>query len=569
MEKINQYISVVEKAFSTAAPNFSNQESVKKATANKDDLGAQLRKDSYIKVPFVGDFNAGKSSLLNAMLGVDLLPTNILPETAVSYELYYDTLEKLEVWEDDRLVQTTGLSQIKNLNLTPKNFVKVYINNDFVKSQFDRNIVIVDMPGIDSGIEAHNNAILHYIQDGNYFVLLTDAEGGTLRQTAINFIDEVKKYGADVAVVISKVDKKSVEDIPGIKATVEKIARLYVGSDAKVATSSAVNKDFAGVMDILNSIDSEQIIKTKYEPLVKGLINGYISELQLQMQLLLQDKSHFEDKIQKLKEEKENAINRLRRKSESAQSVEGSADDILNDIAAALRAKAGYLATLLYNGQDMNVFKQELLTIIRPVIVTSFKREITEYQDVIGQAVQEFSANADEILNDKDNKALAGAEELVGNLVGKDVLEGLLKKGLDKLAERFVNYKGLGLLFKTLGKVIGPVVTIAINIIPDILRLIFGKSKEQKISELSEKISSTVISKIVEAMRPQMEEMIREQRGQVDDNLKQLIESETQKYDDNIRAIQQQQQLEKEAAAKKVAELQECVGKLNTLAQEL
>ena len=70
-------------------------------------------------------------------------------------------------------------------------------------------------------------------------------------------------------------------------------------------------------------------------------------------------------------------------------------------------------------------------------------------------------------------------------------------------------------------------------------------------------------------MRPQMEEMIREQRGQVDDNLKQLIESETQKYDDNIRAIQQQQQLEKEAAAKKVAELQDCVGKLNALTQEL
>ncbi len=565
MEKVNQFIGIIEKAFSTATPNFSNQESVNKATTDKDELEAQLRKDSYVKVPFVGDFSAGKSSLINAMLGVDFLPTDILPETAVSYELYYSPTEKLEVWEDDKLQKTVSLSEIKYLQLNPKDLVKVYINNEFIKGLFDRNIVLVDMPGIDSGIEAHNNAILHYIQDGTYFFLLTDAEGGTLRQSALNFIDEVKKYGASVAVVISKIDKKPAEEIPNIKATVEKIAKLYVGDDVKVATSSAVDKNFSEVTDILNNIDSEKIIEQKYEPLVKGLINGYIAELQLQIKLLLQDKSHFEEKIQQLKDEKANALAELKRKSESAQSVEGSADDILNDITQALKEKANYLATLLYNGQDMNVFKAEVLTIIRPVIANSFKREITEYQDFISQAVQEFSVKADEILNDKDNKVLDGANDLIGNLLGRDILEGLLKKGLDILVERFVGYKGLAMLFKTLGKVIGPVVTIAINIIPDLLRLIFGKSKEQKISELSEKISSTVISKIVEAMRPQMEEMIREQRGNVDKNLEQLIEDETRKYDDNIRAILAQQQLEKEATAKKLEALKQCVDALNAL----
>lgn len=566
MEKVDQFIRVVEKAFSIATPNFSNQESVKKATSEKDELEVQLLKDTYIKVPFVGDFNAGKSSLLNAMFGIDLVPTNILPETAVSYEFYYDTQEKLEIWEDDRLIKTVGLSQINNLTLTPKNLVKVYINNEFVKRQYERNIIIVDMPGIDSGLEAHNNAILNYIQDGNYFVLLTDAEGGTLRQTAINFINEVKKYGANVAIVISKVDKKPVEEIPNIKATIEKTALLHIGNNVKITTSSAVNKDYAGVVDILNSIESEQIIKTKYEPLVKGLINGYISEFQLQMKLLLQDKSLFDEKIQKLKEEKENAIIELKYKSETAQSVESSSDDILNDIATALQDKSGYLATLLYNGNNINVFKQELLTIIRPIIVTSFKREITEYQDVIGKVVQDFSLKADEILSDKD---LSGVQEMADYFFNKEVLENMLRKGLDKLAMRFVGYKGLGMLFNTLGKIIGPLVTIAINIIPDVLRLIFGKSKEQKISELQQKISTTVISKVVEAMRPQMEEMLREQRKQIDDNLQQLIESETQKYDDNIRAIQQQQKLEKEAVAKKVATLQECEGKLNALTQEL
>lgn len=569
MEKVSVFINLAEKAFSAASTQFNNQESVQKAEAEKNELVAQLHKDSCIKVPFVGDFNSGKSSLINAMLGIDLLPTNILPETAVSYEICYSLQEKLEVWEDDRLVQTAGLSQIKNLQLSPNNLVRLYINNQFIQNLYERNIVLVDMPGIDSGIEAHNNAILHYIQDGTYFVLLTDAEGGTLRQTAINFIDEVKKYGANVAIVISKIDKKPKEAIPGIKETVEKIARMYVGGDVKVTTSSSVNNDFQGVKDILSSIDSEKIITTKYQPLILGLINGYISELQLQMKLLLQDKNSFAEKIQRLKEEKANALSELRRKSQNAQSVEGSADDILNDIADALRAKSGYLATLLYSGKDMNVFKQEMLTIIRPVIVTSFKREITEYQDVIGQAVQEFAVKAEEILNDADNNVLAGAQAIVDNLVGKDILEGLLKKGLDKLAERFVGYKGLGMLFNTLGKIIGPLVTIVINVIPDVLRLIFGKSKEQKISELQEKISSIVISKVVETMRPHIEEMISEQRANVDKNLEAIIDNETSKYDDNIRTIMEQQEQEKEVTAKKVAELQKCISGLMALEQEL
>ena len=208
MEKVIQFINIAQTAFSVASSKFSNQESVQKAENDKNELVAQLNKDSFIKVPFVGDFNYGKSSLINAMLGIDLLPTNILPETAVSYEIHFSVQEKLEVWEDDRIVQTTGLSQIKSLQLSPNNLVRLYINNPFIQGLYERNIVLVDMPGIDSGIEAHNNAILHYIQDGTYFVLLTDAEGGTLRQTAINFIDEVKKYGANVAIVISKIDKK-------------------------------------------------------------------------------------------------------------------------------------------------------------------------------------------------------------------------------------------------------------------------------------------------------------------------------------------------------------------------
>lgn len=573
MEKINQYVSLVNQAFAVAKENFNNPESLKKAEADKETLVNSLEKDSFIKVPFVGDFNAGKSSLINSMLGVDILPTNILPETAVSYELYFSSNEKLEVWLDDKLVETAPISQLKSLQLTPRNFVKLYLNNPIVKEWNDRNIVVVDMPGIDSGVEAHNNAILHYVQDGTFFVLVSEVEGGTLRLSTLSFIEEIKKYGAQLSVVVSKIDKKPEQEVQDVKANVESVAKRLLGDSTMVVSASAVNKDFNGVLDILSSIDAESLIVNKYKGQVVNFIDSFIVELQLQMKLMLSDKSDFSEKIESLRNAQAKAVEDLKRKAESAQSVEGSADDILDDIlddiSEALREKAGYIATLLYGQTDGNALNQEILTIIRPVIVNSLKREITEYSDVVGGALQEFMVNVDTIINDKDNKMLSGAEEIIGNMLGKDIIEGLLKKGLDQLAKKLVAYKGLGELVKMLSKILGPLVTILINIIPDIIRMIFGKSKEQKIEEIKMKFTSEIVSKIIEALRQPIEDMIKEQRSEVYNNVSALIDSETQKYNENINAIKNQQQEEEKVVAQKVAALNAVVEKLNALKTQI
>lgn len=565
MEKVKLYVDVISQAYDVAKESFNNSESLKKAESEKDVLKTELEKDSFIKVPFVGDFNAGKSSLINSMLGADILPTNILPETAVSYELYYSANEKLEVWFDDKLVETTAVSQIKSLQLTPRNLVKLYLNNPVVKEWNDRNIVVVDMPGIDSGVEAHNNAILHYVQDGTFFVLVSEVEGGTLRLSTLSFIEEIKKYGAQLAVVVSKIDKKPEQEVLDVKANVESVAKKLLGDSTMVVSASAVNKDFNGVLDILSSIDAEGLIVNKYKGQVVNFIDSFIVELQLQMKLMLSDKSDFSEKIENLKNAQAKAVEDLKRKAESAQSVEGSADDILDDISDALRQKAGYVATLLYSQTDGSALNQEILTIIRPVIVNSLKREVTEYSDVIGGALQDFMVNVDTILNVKDNKILSGAEEIVANMLGKDILEGLLKKGLDQLAKKLVAYKGLGGLVSMLSKILSPLVTIIINIVPDLIRIIFGKSKEQKIEEIKIKFASEIVSKIIEALRQPIEDMIKEQRAEVYNNVSALIDSETQKYNENINAIKNQQQEEEKVVAQKVAALNIVVEKLNTL----
>lgn len=555
MDKVQHFVSVLEKACAIAKDSLNNQDSIIKAGLDRDGLELDLNNHAYVKVPFVGDFNAGKSSLINSFLGIDLLPTNILPETAVSYELYYSEQERLEIVDGGNVKETAPLSKVSELNLTPTNLVKVFVNNQKIKALNEKHVVIVDMPGIDSGVEAHNNAILNYVQDGTCFVLVTDAECGTLRATTLNFIDEVKKYGSDVYIAISKCDKKSSEEVDKIKRTVEEVAEKYLGKKVPVAVTSAVDKNYSELEKILNSIDSEILIENRFKLPVTNYVNGFIVELQLQIKLLLSNESDYSGKLEKLRREKDDAIENVKKRASAAQSVSGSADDILQDITVALKSKSGYLATLLYQQVDTNVFANEIMTVIRPVLVNSLKREVTEYGDVISGAVQEFTLNVDNIINDKDNDLLNGATEMVENLLGKDVLEGMLKKGLDKVAEKLVAYKGLSTLLKGFAKILTPIITIVVNILPDLMRMIFGKSKENKINEIKLKFSTEVVYKIVESLRSSIEEIISSQRAEVDSNIQTLIEEETKKYNDNIQAILKQQNEEKEEREQKAASL--------------
>lgn len=566
MRKEQMYASVINEASRISKEYINASDSILRIESDKSALLKDMANNAFIKVPFVGDFNAGKSSLLNALMGINLLPTNIVPTTAVSYELYYSDKEQLKVFHKGELKETAPISRIAALEVVPGDVVYVYVDNDFVRKMNERNIVVVDMPGIDSGIEAHNNAILNYIREGSFFFLVTDAEQGTLRRSAIRFVDELKKYGLTCNVIISKVDKKSDEQITTIKAEVEAQAKRAIRSDVEVGISSAAAKRFDDVSRMLDKLDAEKFFVEKYAKEVSGFVSDIISELQLQIKLTLSDKKDFTTKIEALRSEREKALNSLNSKNNTAQSLSNSAEDILNDVREALIAKSSYLATILYNNNnDTNAFNNELLSIIRPILINSFKREISEYQDVIGDSVREFSLNVNDILQDNNNAMLNGANDIIGNLLGKDVLEGILKKGLDKLMVRLAAYKGISTLLDSLSKILGPLVTIIINVIPDLLRMIFGKSKEQKIDSIRQNIASEVVGKIVNSLRDPVTEMLEEQRRSAMNDMESLINEEAKKYDVNIQSMLQEQQASESEIATKVQNLEKGISELDKL----
>lgn len=305
LQSTQKYIEVAEKAFAISK-DYLLENSLNQVSEEKHILLTELREEGGIKVPIVGDFSAGKSSLINCLLGRNsLLPVDITPETAVAYELYYSQQEKVELYRDGTKIEEKGISEIRSLSVKPGDIAKVYVNSEKIKEYQEKGIILVDMPGIDSSIKEHNDAILHYINKGTAFVLLTDSESGSLRESTIAFIVELSKYNLKPAVIISKIDKKPESEVLEIKEYIEFQAKRAIGEQTFVGCVSSANNNISDFTTFLSSLDSNALVSAKFLNRLSSFINLQIVSITAQKDILNANIQDVDEKIEKLEEEKD------------------------------------------------------------------------------------------------------------------------------------------------------------------------------------------------------------------------------------------------------------------------
>lgn len=131
-----------------------------------------------LPIPVVGEFSAGKSTLLNKFIGKNVLKVNIQPETAVASELYYSVTEYAEGVNRDG--STVRLGRVDEANQSLANFmcVRRYINSENLQRL--QPLVLVDMPGFASPLDHHNKAIINYLEKGVHYIVLTPVDSGTI-----------------------------------------------------------------------------------------------------------------------------------------------------------------------------------------------------------------------------------------------------------------------------------------------------------------------------------------------------------------------------------------------------
>ncbi|MBQ4406737.1 MAG: dynamin family protein [Bacteroidales bacterium] len=545
MSKTKFYQEVIEKAFSTAK-EYLLASALSQAEKEKEELSANLLKENAIKVPLVGSFNAGKSSLINAFLNRNFLPVDIKPETAISYEILYSEAEKVDIFRDDKLIDTKPLDQIKNFDTKPGDIAKVYVSNQVIKDLQMRGITLVDMPGIDSGIEEHNQAIFHYISQGSAFVLLTDVEGGSLTTSNLNFLSEIRQYNLHAAVLVSKTDKKPESEITQVKEYIRYQAKKALETDTFVGCVSAANGNISDLSRFLDTLDCNQIVSEKFGGRIKSFIDLLIMSITTQTDILSKDITDIDEKIKKLEQERANIEFDIN--NNSGDTPEKSTQDVLDEVAQSLELHAEDIASMIVNKEDATTIQNAIMSYVRPVIINALKEEGEQFADALNTTVDKVS---------KELAEVATIDTSIFNDIYTEMGLPVIMTAISRV---------ISTLNPVLGRILGTILTFLAQKIPDIIRSFFGKSDEELITEISHKIKTSVIANMTETLRPKVLEMVTAQQERIKLAYKENIEANIRNRQQSLKELHNS---DKAQIAQKISAMKDVISQLNNLKSEI
>ena len=196
-------------------------ESVGMTTLSRDIRTTRIPKleSERFHLVVLGEFNHGKSTFVNSLLGADLLPVGITPTTASINHVVYSPQPSA------RVVLTSGES--KHLDASQvKEWVTVaggrasevaYVEVGFPSELLQNNVVLVDTPGVNDLNEQRAEVTYGYVPRADAVVFLLDA-GQALKDSEREFLrSRVFEAARERLIfVLGKMDMLSNEEKPAV-----------------------------------------------------------------------------------------------------------------------------------------------------------------------------------------------------------------------------------------------------------------------------------------------------------------------------------------------------------------
>lgn len=530
-----------------------SEEAFSAFSKQQDEIKSIVLDHEHIRVPVVGVYSTGKTTLINRLLGDDgKLPIDRDPKTAIPCEILPvedGEMPHVKVFRNGDVIFDGAIEKYDSFVTKPGDYARCYCSAETIKRWYDKGIVLVDMPGADSGVKQHNDALLQYIKRGTVYAFLQDAVDGAISKTGLEFIDEIMRYGLESYVFVSRTDLAKSEEglnnaIDYIKSQIaDKKNVFYAGA------LSAKNGDVDSFCTFLDSLDARDKGRKLMIPLVKGFIDSQIRILRdmaviddpnvAVLEAQIQD---LEDRISQIKEGLEDAL-------QKADTPEKSTQDILNRIESAIDHNAPEVAQAFLEakrGNRLNAVSQTITDILRPELVGAFSDEQQQYIDALQADIDALTHRL--IQNTKINQGV------IANIIN-DKSGGIIF-GIKLIAEKLIGSMNPIIV------VIGQVLAFVAEYVPDFLRNLFGRSDEKIKEDLQHQVRTVVCEKIRSELYPVILDQVKQMQLYV-------LKATREQYNARLEQLQAQLKSLREAASRGRKAIQEERSAYATALEEL
>ena len=331
------------------------------ATARLSELSAERTRP--VRVAIVGEFNAGKSTFINALMGADVAPTGVLPTTATLHHLRYAPDPIARILFDPGHTPPERIVPVSELRATLKSIAQTTAQTiRRVEIQLPlpslTRVEIIDTPGFNAPDIKHGEAARAAFEEADAVVWLFDA-GQALKQSERVVLDEAKAARIPVQILVNKADRLTPADLAKVMArVVAELGDLGVASwtapralSARLALAGRLGDDAAlaasGWADVQTLLD-EQIVGRSTELKERALRRRaarIVAHLRERAITLADDE----------RTEKERAGHRAKRMARLAALLDRDAEEIAKSLATslepALQAWQGDLSVVV-TGRD-------------------------------------------------------------------------------------------------------------------------------------------------------------------------------------------------------------------------
>jgi len=298
-------------------------------------LGEKMQSGQF-QLVVLGQFKRGKTTLINALLGVDLLPTAVVPLTSIVTRTRYGLKEKASVIFLNGQTKAISFSELDNFVTevkNPKNEKGVdEVIIEYPSGYLNNGLEIVDTPGVGS-VYRHNTDVAYEFvpkADAGIFVVTTDPP---ISDVELQFLTSIKDFLGKIFFVQNKIDQVADKDVKESLEFTKKAIEEKVGvKDFKIHPLSAkrgldgkVEKDdrkleqskLAGFEAELNRFmvkEKEEILLASISRKLLTTVDEINLSLQIEKQALLTPTDALKEKIatfdkelENIKQEKEDA----------------------------------------------------------------------------------------------------------------------------------------------------------------------------------------------------------------------------------------------------------------------